>query len=146
MVLAGVPGADEGPAVERPADCPLAEVRREAAKGRVGDPAPVVARLAPELSAELLDASDARVLEAALPALAGVLGAEPAWSQVKRWRFAVPEGRLDADEVNRPGVRIVVAGDTVTGASFGGDDHHRVFASGVDAARRLTSSLAVVAR
>ncbi|HTI35276.1 MAG TPA: FAD-dependent oxidoreductase [Miltoncostaea sp.] len=146
MVLAGVPGAGEGPAVERPADGPLAEVRREAAKGRVGDPAPVVARLAPELSAELLDASDARVLEVALPALAGVLGAEPAWSQVKRWRFAVPEGRLDADEVNPPGVRVVVAGDTVTGASFGGDDHHRVFVSGVEAARRLTSSLAVVAR
>ena len=132
MVLAGVPGAGEGPAVERPAEGPLAEVRREAVKGRAGDPAPVVARLGPEASAALLDASDARVLEEALPALAALLGAEPAWSQVKRWRYAVPEGRLDADEVNPPGVRIVVAGDTVTGATFGGDDHHRVFASGVD--------------
>lgn len=146
MVLAGVRGAGAAPAVERPGDGPLAEVRREAAKGRDGDPAPVVARLDPALSAELLDAPDARVLEVALPALTAALGAEPAWSQVKRWRFAVPEGRLDPDEVNPPGARIVVAGDTVTGASFGGDDHHRVFASGVDAARRLAHALAVAAR
>lgn len=142
MVLAGVPGAGDGPAVERPGAGPLAEVRREAAKGRGGDPAPVVARLAPGESAALLDASDAAVLEAALPALAGVLGAEARWSQVKRWRFAVPLGRLEPDEVNPPGARIVVAGDAVTGASFGGDDHHRVFASGVDAARRLVHALA----
>jgi predicted NAD/FAD-dependent oxidoreductase len=146
MVLAGVPGAGEGPPVVRPGDGPLAEVRREAAKGRGGDPAPVVARLGPEASAALLDASDARVLEDALPALAAVLGAEPAWSQVKRWRFAVPEGRLDPDEVNPPGSRIVLAGDSVTGASFGGDDHHRVFASGVDAVRRLAHAPAGAAR
>ena len=57
----------------------------------------------------------------------------------------MPEGRLDPDEVNPPDARIVVAGDSVTGASFGGDDHHRVFASGVDAARRLTHALAVAA-
>jgi predicted NAD/FAD-dependent oxidoreductase len=146
MVLAGVPGAGEGPAVEWPAEGLVAEVRREAAKGREGDPAPVVARLAPGASAELLDAPDARVLREALPALAALLGAEPAWNQVKRWRFAVPEGRLDADEVNPPDARVVVAGDTVTGASFGGRDHHRVFASGVDAARRLAHGLAVAAR
>jgi len=132
--------------VERPVEGPVAEVRREALKGRAGDPAPVVARLGPAASAALLDASDARVLEEALPALAALLGAEPAWSQVKRWRYAVPEGRLDADEVNPPGARIVVAGDTVTGATFGGDDHHRVFASGVEAVRRLTHALAVPAR
>ena len=146
MVLAGVRGAGEKPAVERPVEGPVAEVRREALKGRAGDPAPVVARLGPAASAALLDASDARVLEEALPALAALLGAEPAWSQVKRWRYAVPEGRLDADEVNPPGARIVVAGDTVTGATFGGVDHHRVFASGVEAVRRLTHALAVPAR
>ncbi|HMN99151.1 MAG TPA: FAD-dependent oxidoreductase [Miltoncostaeaceae bacterium] len=145
MVLAAVAGGGEGPAVERPAEGPVAELRREAAKGRGGDPAPVVARLTREVSADLLDASDAAVLEVALPALAALVGAEPAWSQVKRWRFAVPEGRLDPDEVNPPDARIVVAGDSVTGASFGGDDHHRVFASGVDAARRLTHALAVAA-
>jgi predicted NAD/FAD-dependent oxidoreductase len=137
MVLAGVPGVGEGPPAERPGEGPLAEVRRETVKGRGGDRAPVVARLAPDVSAGLLDASDARVLGVALPALTALLGAEPAWSQVKRWRFAVPVGRLDPDEVNPPGSRIVLAGDAVTGASFGGDDHHRVFASGVAAARRL---------
>jgi predicted NAD/FAD-dependent oxidoreductase len=145
MVLAGVPGAGGGPAVERPAEGPIAELRREAAKGREGDPAPVVARLAPDASAELLDAPDARVLREALPALVALLGAEPAWCRVKRWRHAVPEGRLDPDEVNPPGARIVFAGDTVTGASFGGGDHHRVFASGVDAARRLVHAAAMAA-
>ena len=146
MVLAGVAGAGEGAPVEHPGGGPLAEVRREAVKGRAGDPAPVVARLTPDASAALLDASDARVLEEALPALAALLGAEPAWSQVKRWRYAVPEGWLDPDEVNPPGSRIVLAGDAVTGAAFGGGDHHRVFASGVDAARRIAHSLAAVAR
>jgi predicted NAD/FAD-dependent oxidoreductase len=137
MVLAGVPGAAEGPVAELPREGPLAEVRREAAKGRAGALAPVVARLDGPASAALLDAADARVLEVALPALASLLGAEPAWAQVKRWRYAVPEGRIDPDAINPPGARVVVAGDAVTGASFGGDDHHRVFASGVDAARRV---------
>jgi hypothetical protein len=58
----------------------------------------------------------------------------------------VPEGRLDPDEVNPPGSRVVVAGDAVTGAAFGGGDHHRVFASGVDAARRLAHAPAGAVR
>lgn len=107
---------------------------------------PVVARLDPGASAELLDASDEAMLAVALPALRGVLGAPVAWSQVKRWRFAVPVGRVDADEVNAAGSRIVIAGDAVTGASFGGADHHAVFDSGVEAARRLVSAFAGAAR
>ncbi|WP_281426243.1 FAD-dependent oxidoreductase [Miltoncostaea oceani] len=143
MVLAGValaPGAVIGPV----AGGPLASVRRETAKGRADADgvAPLVARLDAAASARLLDASDEEALALALPALAAVLGPgapAPAWAQVKRWRYAVPEGRLDEEAVNPPGSRVIIAGDTVTGARFGGDDHHRVFDSGVRAARRVAS-------
>jgi hypothetical protein len=150
MVLAGV-RLDRPPgwSAARPDAGPLAEVRNECAKGRepVGGAVAVVARLAPEESAAVLDASDEAALDRALPALAALLGpagADPAWAQVKRWRFAVPIGRLDPEEVNRPGSRVVVAGDAVTGASFGGADHHAVFAGGVQAARRVTATIPVL--
>ncbi len=144
MVLAGLPEGlaswtshDPGPGV-------LADVRRETVKGRapVAGAEAFVARLGDDAARELLDASDEAVLDRALPALAiavGTVGADPAWVQVKRWRYAVPIGHLDADAVNPAGSRIVIAGDTVTGASFGSSDHHRVFASGVAAARRIVS-------
>jgi len=144
MVLVGaVVGADADWVVRHPGG-PLAEVRREAVKGRPPSDGvePLVLRLDAASSARLLDASDDEALALALPALAAVLGdgaAAPAWAQVKRWRYAVPEGRLDEEAVNPPGTRIVVAGDTVTGAAFGGPDHHRVFDSGVRAARRVAS-------
>jgi hypothetical protein len=147
MVLAGL-RLDRPPgwAAARPDAGPVAEVRNECAKGR--EPADgtvaVVARLAPAESAALLDASDEAALERALPALAALLGpagGDPAWAQVKRWRFAVPLGRLDPGEVVRPGSRVVVAGDAVTGASFGGAGHHAVFASGVRAARGVTATV-----
>ncbi len=145
MVLVGVAaGAGGNRAVHRPDRGPVAEIRREAVKGRapIDGVEPVVVRLDAAASARLLDASDEDVLSVALPALAAALGAggsEPAWAQVKRWRFAVPEGRLDEDALNPPGARVILAGDTVTGASFGGADHHRVFDSGVRAARRVAS-------
>ena len=114
------------------------------AKGRAatGGVEPVVARLDPQASARLLDASDADALAVALPAMAAALGptaAAPAWVQVKRWRLAVPVGSLDEEAVNPPGDPVVLAGDTVTGAAFGGADHHRVWDSGVRAARRVAS-------
>jgi predicted NAD/FAD-dependent oxidoreductase len=145
MVLAGVREAAPPPwAVARPGAGPLAEVRREAAKGRPGTEgaAPYVARLGPAASAALLDASDEAALARALPALAELLGpaaADPAWAQVKRWRFAVPLGRLDPAWVARPGSRIALAGDAVTGAGFGEAAHPAVFASGAVAARRVVA-------
>ncbi len=143
MILLGMRDDAAGAAdVVRPADGPVAEVRREAGKGRPprDGVSPVVARLGERESAELLDASDEEVLARALPALAAALGgsaAAPDWVQVKRWRYAVPDGRADAGAVNPPGVRIVVAGDTLTGAGFGTSDHHRVYDDGVAAARRV---------
>ena len=146
MVLAGV-RLEAVPrwTVARPDAGLLAEVRSEAAKRRApaGGVAPFVARLRPAESAALLDASDAAALERVLPALAELLGpaaAEPAWVQVKRWRFAVPRGRLQPEHVGPPGSRIVLAGDSVTGASFGGAGHASVFDSGVQAARRIMAA------
>ncbi len=142
MVLLGIPASESVDTVWRPSSGPVAEVRREAAKGRapVDGVEAVVVRVAPEAARGLLDASDEEVLARTLPALGerlGLAGAPPAWAQVKRWRYAVPRGRLDDARVNPPGARIVVAGDALTGASFGGHDHHRVAASGVLAARRV---------
>jgi predicted NAD/FAD-dependent oxidoreductase len=125
---------------------PIDEIRREAIKGRlpIDGVEPVVVRLAPDHSAGLIDASDDAVLAATLPALAAVIGEageKPHWQQVKRWRFAVPTGVADPDAVNPAGVRIVVAGDTLTGAGFGSSDHHRVYESGVIAARRVAQDI-----
>lgn len=80
----------------------------------------------------------------ARPALVETLGpaaAEPAWAEVKRWRFAVPAGRLDRELVNPPGSPIVIAGDSVTGAAFGGADHHAVVESGIWAAARVAGAV-----
>lgn len=145
MVLAGVAlGADAAWGVRRPADGPVAEIRNEAVKGRAarGGASPVVARLDAAAAGRTLDAADEDVLAEALPALGralGPAGAAPAWAQVKRWRFAVPDGRLEEEALNPPGERVIVAGDAVTGAAFGDDAHARVFDSGVRAARRVAS-------
>ena len=137
VLLAGipVPGTTGGP-VEPPAGSALAGIRVESDKGRppIDGITPVVARLDPARSRELLDAPDEVVGEAALPALMGALGAaELSWVQVKRWRYAVPDGHLDPRRANPAGSRIVLAGDGLTGARFGGDDHAAVFASGLAA-------------
>ncbi len=150
MVLAGLPEGLVSWQSRRPSSAALAEVRRETPKGRaaVAGVEAFVARLDEAAARDLIDASDEAVLERALPALGAVVGAagaEPAWVQVKRWRYAVPIGHLDAEAVNPAGSRIVIAGDTVTGAAFGSSDHHRVFASGVAAARRIVADAQPVA-
>jgi renalase len=136
MVLAGVRTAVAGgPVPAFSAEDPLAGVRVETDKGRppIDGVSPVVARLTPARSAALIDASDEAVLGLALPALARALGdaaGDPDWVQVKRWRYAVPEGSLDPRRLNPIGSRIVLAGDSLTGAAFGGTDHAAVYASG----------------
>jgi predicted NAD/FAD-dependent oxidoreductase len=134
-VLAGVRCTTPGGALAS-VPSPFAGVRVETDKGRppIDGVAPVVARLDDAHATRLLEAPDETVLAAALPALGAALVAsspEPAWVQVKRWRYAVPTGRLDGPSLNPPGTRIVLAGDSLTGASLGGDDHAAVFASGL---------------
>lgn len=145
MVLAGVRcPVPEGP-TDPAEDGPVALVRGETGKGRppVEGVHALVARLTDQHAAALLDASDEDVLGVALPALARLLGdeaADPAWVQVKRWRFAVPVGTLAPAVAAPAGNRIVLAGETVAGAGFGGRDHSAVYASGVAAARTAVAA------
>ena len=111
-------------------DSPLASLAIESAKGRapIDGVIPVVARLMAEASEALLDSSDEEALAVALPEIARLLGERalaPVWSQVKRWRFAEPTSSLAFDEINPPGCRILVCGDTtaagVRGAALSGE-------------------------
>lgn len=143
MILMGLPAMDEEDReVIGGTGGPIAEVRRDVVKGRsaIEGVEPVVVRLDEAVSAELIDESDEIVVTRTLADLARLVGDEaatPAWAQVKRWRYAVPVGPGDVHSINPPGTRIVVAGDTLTGAGFGSPDHHRVYDSGVHAARRV---------
>jgi renalase len=141
MVLLGV-RTGEPWSSDPPWPTPVGSVYSEALKGRPSPDgvAPFVVRLDAEASVRLLDASDEEIVAASLPALASIIGEAaqtPAWIQVKRWRLAVPVGTADADAVNPAGSRIVMAGDTLTGAGFGTADHYRIYDSGIQAAQRL---------
>ena len=115
---------------------PFTRVTAESVKGRgpTGGLVPIVARIDPGSSAELLDAADTDILAEAVPALRSLCGADadPAWVQVKRWRYATLPAPLDSREVNPPGSRIVVCGDTIAGGGLAD-----VYASGLAAATRV---------
>lgn len=136
MILAGF--AVEEPAVLEPYPVagPFVRVIAESMKGRgaVGGVVPVVARIGPSRSAELLDASDADILGETVPALREICGTrdDPVWVQVKRWRYATLPVSLDADAVNPAGCRIVVCGDVIASGGLAA-----VFASGQAAAQRV---------
>lgn len=120
---------------------PFVRITAENVKGRplVDGIVPVVARLAPEPSSALMDVSDDAILADVLPVLARSCGAsgEPAWVQVKRWRYAVPARTVDAASVNPAGTRIRVCGDAIAPGGLG-----PVYTSGVAAAEAVTESLA----
>lgn len=96
---------------------PFAVIANDAAKGRapVEGVVPIVARMNPAVSAELLDVADADILAQALAALSAVLdaAAEPEWVQVKRWRYAIPATVADPAVVNADPNGVVVAGDSL---------------------------------
>jgi renalase len=136
MVLAGLLDV-EAEGLDLPAPPPpFLRVTIESRKGRPAPDGatPVVARLDPPASARLLDESDERILAETLAPLAAALGArpDPAWIQVKRWRYAVVAGPLDPEAANPSGSRIAVCGDSVAGGGLAA-----VFASGVAAAERI---------
>lgn len=131
MVLAGICGAGGERLLvpERPS--PFAHI----AVGTGIDWCPVAARLDAETSAGCLDGTpDSEVLERHLVALVRqVAGAgEPVWSQVKRWRFCLPESRLLQDEANADHAGVVLCGDAVSPAGMS-----HVFDSGVTAAMTI---------
>ncbi len=112
-----------------PGLAPLAAVSLEWRK-RPG-PRAVVARLDGPASAALLDAPDGDVLDLVLPILDAMLGVRPVgWTQVKRWRYALPVRTLDASLATVGGSPIILAGDMLCGL-----DLEAVWRSGVDAAR-----------
>jgi hypothetical protein len=117
---------------------PFMRVTAESVKGRgaPGGLVPLVARVEPGRSAELLDAADADILADAVPALRSLCGADrdPGWVQVKRWRYATLPAPLDPREVNPPGSRILVCGDTIAGGGLAD-----VYASGLAAAASVVS-------
>jgi renalase len=140
MILAGFAIDEPGALDPFEVAAPFMRVTAESVKGRgaPGGLVPIVARVEPGRSAELLDVADADILADAVPALRSICGAdrEPAWVQVKRWRYATLPNPLDPREVNPPGSRIVVCGDTIAGAGLAG-----VYASGLTAAARVVSDL-----
>lgn len=116
---------------------PFMRVTAESVKGRGANRGlvPIVARVEPGRSAELLDAADADILADAVPVLRSLCGADrdPAWLQVKRWRYGTRSTGPGPDEVNPPGSRIVVCGDTVAAGLAD------VYASGLAAATRVVT-------
>jgi len=138
MVLAGFAMDEPGWVAARPDTGPVAYVTNESVKGRppVDGVVPTVARLRPDASETLFDASDEAVLTDAIPAIRTVLGPgapEPSWTQVKRWRYSVARTRVDQASANPTGSRIIVAGDAVAP----GPTVEDVARTGEWAARRL---------
>ena len=116
---------------------PLRQVVVESAKGRP-HPAglyPLVLRFSADLSGRLLDqASDEDVTRVACDALrtAMDLDASPEWRAVKRWRYGIVRRTARWDDLNPPGARIVLCGDSVSAPGM-----PATFASGLRAARQL---------
>ena len=136
VVLAGLRIASPSALEPFAVDGPLLRITAESAKGRepVRGVVPIVARLTPAASVEMLEASDADILAGVTPRLSAICGATsaPEWAQVKRWRYAVLPRPCDARLVNPEGSRIVVCGDTLAGGGLAD-----VYASGVAVARSL---------
>jgi len=79
---------------------------------------PIVAHLNAELSAQHFEATDGVIEELATTLLVDILGQaarSAEWSQVKRWRYAVPTSRIDFSSVNPAESPIVVCGDATAG-------------------------------
>lgn len=120
----------------------LSWVGIETAKGReaIDGIVPVVAHLSASVSRDLYDLSDDAVLNVALPEIEQIVGSsalEPAWVQVKRWRYARPENTVDFTSLNPAGSRLMVCGDSTTG-----DGAEAVYASGIAAANGLLAAFA----
>ena len=135
VVIAGMRVPEPSWFMARPGGDLVASIATESAKGRPpsGGVVPVVARLTRAASERLLDASDEAALANVLPGLQSALGGrgEPAWAQVKRWRYSQPQSHLDFDAINPPESRVLICGDT-TGAGVAGAAR-----SGHEAAERL---------
>jgi renalase len=96
----------------------------------------LVAQMSPAYSLGHYDRSDEEIIGDVLDYLVRLYGDEfrtPEVSDVKRWKYSQPEGTALFSAVNRPGSKIIVAGDGVSAGRV-----ERAFEAGVEAAKMLT--------
>lgn len=95
----------------------------------------VVAQLGPQFSKLYFEASDQNIVDATADLLVRLYGKAwdlPEVAAVRRWAFSQPEMTALFDNVNRPGSRLIVAGDGVMGGRI-----EYAYESGVRAAAML---------
>jgi len=95
----------------------------------------LVAQMGPEFSRANETAEDSVILNEALATLARLFGPKwesPSLAEVKRWKYSQPETTALFDTVNRPGSKIIIAGDGVMGPRV-----EFAYESGVQAAKML---------
>lgn len=98
----------------------------------------VVAQLGPQFSKLYFEATDEYIVEATLDMLARLYHRgwlEPEVSAVVRWQTSHPEMAAQFDSVNRPGSRLIVAGDGLIGPRV-----EYAYECGVKAARLLAEA------
>ncbi len=117
---------------------PLAWLSHESLKcpGRAPDGhCAVVAQLGPQFSKMYFEAPDADIIDATADLLVRLYSKAwdaPAVATVQRWAHSQPEMTALFDNVNRPGARLLVAGDGVMGGRV-----EYAYDAGVRAAQRL---------
>jgi predicted NAD/FAD-dependent oxidoreductase len=115
---------------------PLLWLAHENCKGNTPIGTALVAQLGPAWSHEHYADADELIVAAASKWISELLGeafSTPAWSAVKRWRYAQPDLTVDFDSVNPRGSRVVICGDGLAGGKA-----HLAFESGLRAARFVT--------
>ncbi|MCA0359433.1 MAG: FAD-dependent oxidoreductase [Armatimonadetes bacterium] len=100
----------------------------------------VVAQMGARYSRYSMEKSDEELLAETKPDIARIMGkdfAEPAVAQVMRWKFSHVSNTLGYEAVNRPGSRLLIAGDGLIGARL-----HQAYDTGVRAANQLVEERA----
>lgn len=95
----------------------------------------LVVQLSARVSQWWWEHEDEAVVRDTLPEVVRLFGrafAEPAVAQVKRWRYSQPESTIAFEVANRPGSRVLVAGDALVGGRA-----ELAYESGLSAAQAL---------
>lgn len=101
----------------------------------------MVAQLGPAYSRQFFESPDTAIIEdtvAQVERLYGPAFSVPDAAEVKRWRYSQPETTTTFESVNRPGSRVVIASDGVTGGRV-----ELAYEAGVMAAKLLSESVTV---
>lgn len=95
----------------------------------------LVAQMSPSFSRQHFESPDSAILGETLSALSRLYGekvSHPVVAEIKRWKYSQPETTAIFESVNRPGSKLIVAGDGVMGARV-----EFAYDSGVRAAKML---------